>query len=141
MVLPPLGLGHHPGEGNFHAARSWNKDLACSPTSHLKWGTSTLEELTKSWTRNLVAFWTFGYKRGGKQLLQCRMLASDNWPVIAKLIVKVSRILQQWLDLLPIHLTAEYRASALHYRRRHILQGRFFQLLNTCAGLAGRQGR
>ena len=63
MVLPPLGLGHHPGEGNFHAARSWNKDLACSPTSHLKWGTSTLGELKKSLTRNLVALWSFGYKR------------------------------------------------------------------------------
>ena len=56
LVLPPLGLGHHPGEGNFHAARSWNKDLASSPTSHLKWGTSTLGELKKSLTRNLVAF-------------------------------------------------------------------------------------
>ena len=35
MVIIPVG--------HFLGARSWNKDLGCSPTSHLKWGTSAPE--------------------------------------------------------------------------------------------------
>ena len=35
MVIIPVG--------HFLGARSWNKDLVCSPTSHLKWGTSVAE--------------------------------------------------------------------------------------------------
>ena len=43
LVLALLsGMVIIPG-GHFLGARSWNKDLGGSPTSHLKWGTRAAE--------------------------------------------------------------------------------------------------
>ena len=44
MVIIPVG--------HFLGARSWNKDLGCSPTSHLKWGTNQRGRVGKVYPAN-----------------------------------------------------------------------------------------